>query len=67
MDDSNIVFTFDGEEVMRFESGGRIFIRNEEVDDNHKVYVAMLGFLRGAGHLSVSEWEDGEDISVDEL
>ncbi len=67
MEESDIVFSFDGEEVMKFESDGRIFIRDELVDDNQRVYSAMLDFLTGAGYLDVTRWEDGEEISVDDL
>ncbi len=63
----NIVFTIDTEEVIRMEPNGLIFIRGEQVDDNQKVYSAMLSFLSEAGHLTVSEWDDAEDMSIDDL
>lgn len=65
--DSNIIFSFDTEEVLRFNSDGKVYIRGKLVDDNQKVYSAMLNFLTNAGTLKVSEWEDGEELSVDDL
>lgn len=66
-DDANIVFSCDTEEIMRFESDGKIYIRGECVDDNHKVYAAMREFLKGSGFLTVTEWDDAEAVSIDNI
>jgi len=68
MDDlTNIVFVVDDEEVITLAPEGVIYIRGEEVDDNRKVYEAMLDFLRQSGFLEVTEWDLAEEISIDDI
>ena len=64
---ASIVFTVDNEEVIRFDPNGKAYIRGELVDDNYRIYEAMLSFLHDAGHLTVSEWDDAEEMSVDDI
>ena len=66
-DDANISFVCGAEEVMRFEPNGVIYIRGERVNNNHKVYEAMVEFLKGTGHLTVTEWDDAECVSIDSV
>jgi len=67
MDETNIVFHIDTEEVIRIQPDGEIYIRGEKVDDNQRVYAAMLGFLKDSGHLTGSGFDDAEDMSIDDL
>jgi hypothetical protein len=65
--DDTISFICGSEEFMRFEPGGIIYIRGERVDDNHKVYAAMLKFLKGSGFLTTTEWDIAENVSIDDI
>lgn len=68
MDDpANIVFVVDDEEVIKLVPEGVIYVRGEEVDDNQKVYEAMLDFLRQSGFLEVTEWDLAEEVSIDDI
>ena len=52
--DNTIVFNINSDEVLRFEENGKIYIHGELVDDNQKVYTAMLDFLTNTSTLEVS-------------
>ena len=43
-----ICFLCGGDEVMRFEPEGKVFVRGEEVDDNQEVYLAFRRWLETA-------------------
>lgn len=46
----DIIFTADGNEMMRFESDGKVYIRGELVDDNLEVYKAFAEWFSKANH-----------------
>lgn len=66
-DPASISFTIGTDEVIRFDPDGKVYVRGELVDDNHKVYEAMIDFLRESGQFTVSEWDDAEDVSIDKI
>jgi len=66
-DAASISFTIDTDEVIRFDPNGKVYVRGELVDDNHKIYSAMIDFLQETGHLTVTEWDDAEEMSIDDL
>jgi hypothetical protein len=41
----NLVFYAGDKEVLKFEEGGKVFVRGELVDDNKKIYAAIKDFL----------------------
>lgn len=64
----NITFTVDGEEVMRFEPNGIVYVYGAQVDDNQRVYQALVGFLKDSGFLTVDTiWDNAEAVSLDEI
>jgi hypothetical protein len=43
--EGNLIFAVGNEEVMRFEPGGKVVIRGEQVDDNREVYAALRRWM----------------------
>jgi len=63
----SISFNVDTDEVLRFDPNGNIYVRGELVDSNKEVYDAMISFLEDSGYLVVTEWDDAEVKSIEDL